>query len=70
MSKNYLLKARSLALFFVLLFSVQFLQAQTAADYKINTTTTPSTCQQNGIITIDVAKANGDALNMTDIAFL
>ncbi len=65
MLKNHLFKARNLALSMFLLFSVTFLQAQTAADYKITTTVTHATCPTNGTITIKVTNADGSPLDWT-----
>lgn len=53
--------------FFVVLFCFSSIQAQTAADYKVTATATPSTCQQNGTITAKVTKADGSALDMSQI---
>ncbi len=66
MLHNYLLKARKFVLL-ILLFSVQILFAQTASDYKLSTTTTPSTCAKNGTITMNVTKADGSELDMSNI---
>lgn len=66
MLQTYSFLKRNLLLF-IALTSFISLQAQTAADYKLTTTATPSTCAKNGTITSTVTKADGTAIDMSAI---